>query len=69
MFKCGKCPSINSLSVKCSDCEGPFSNTEKFYHNSLFCWNKTKEMNEAKTQLRVCDSQCFVSRDNEGICT
>ena len=66
-WNCGNCPDIPNHPFKCAKCNNsPFCNTVEFYNNALFCWNKTEEMTISISDLRNCESQCFVARDENG---
>jgi len=66
-WNCGNCPDIQNHPFKCAKCNNsPFCNTVEFYNNALFCWNKTEEMSIPISDLRNCETQCFVARDENG---
>nr|CAD2184253.1 unnamed protein product [Meloidogyne enterolobii] len=66
-WDCGNCPNVQTHPFKCAKCNNsPFCNTVEFYNNALFCWNKTVEMAIPISDLRNCESQCFVARDEDG---
>ena len=50
---------------KCADCNnGTLCNSEKFIEEKLFCLERSINDSMFVKGARVCEEQCFVSRDN-----
>uniref|UniRef100_A0A1I8BUC0 Uncharacterized protein n=1 Tax=Meloidogyne hapla TaxID=6305 RepID=A0A1I8BUC0_MELHA len=63
-FGCGKCQDIHKKCAQCNN--GTLCNTEAFFDNAKFCWEKSIDIRKPVSALRECGSQCYVSRDKDG---
>uniref|UniRef100_A0A1I8B870 Secreted protein n=1 Tax=Meloidogyne hapla TaxID=6305 RepID=A0A1I8B870_MELHA len=53
--------------MKCAQCNNAtLCNTEEFFDNAKFCWEKSNNSFKPVSALRECGSQCYVSRDKDG---